>query len=58
MLTHEQQNKRTAYIKAVQDHGIIFVCPSKDRALRWGEEACKDCHCMSDDSLFVINESI
>jgi hypothetical protein len=49
MLTQEAQDKRTAYIRAVQRRGIIFVCPAKDRALNRAEEACQDCDCIGDD---------
>jgi len=49
MLTQEQQDKCTAYIREVQNRGITFVCPAKDCALHRGAEACPDCDCIGID---------
>jgi hypothetical protein len=50
MLTREQRDKRSEYIRSVQRRGIIFVCPAKDRALHRNEEACVNCDCIDDST--------
>lgn len=42
------RDSKTAFIRLLQDQGVIFVCPQKDRALLDNEGACENCDCISD----------